>query len=590
MKRILLLCILLGQEIGYSQSVTTASIIVSQDTYTYSGNPAGIYYTSTTNPVYVDASSHYYRSFYKFDLSSIPVNSVIVNAQLMLVEDGRENVGQVNSMELFVDACNTNWNETTLSHNTNVQANTILPTITVSNHPGLYRQFDMKEHVQAMVDNRVPNYGWRMRRNPENAQTPLTRYLSKESSATLFRPFLLINYYRAAVVSAATVVHASGGSSNGSVSPTVLYGSSATRTHRWYNSSGTQIATSLNLSNQPYGWYGLKSWGTTPGDTLFQAFLIGSKCETVDVAFNPGADYVDNAVIADGTVGGVATNSNQSNSANYATINAEQSSLFNIWYRMYALMRFRLWVDPALEINEAKMTLYGSGHNPAQRSNASRLTLLTSAWKETGVSASIRPTLGALSIAIPNMPAGNGNSALELKDFFNSWKTNNPVNHGMDLSLQSYVNPPVVGSTATRVAYESAHGTNKPTVAFKVSWVGSECDFTSYARFRDELDASFVHTVQGKLKIQFNEDYDQKLGRMTKLILYDATNNQVKAGINNNGSSLGVPLLPAKLLEFDYNQHILDLTTYSLVSGRYYVMELTNSKGEKSYIKFKYFN
>lgn len=593
MKRIWLLLTVISSTICYSQSVTTISLGATEDTYTFSGNPTGNYYTSTSNWVYVDASGNYYRSFYKFDFSSIPLNSVIVTAQFMLMEDGTENVGLVNSNELYLDACNSSWSQTTLTHNSGIQNNQVLPTITVSNHPGWYRQFEVKDHLQAMVDNRVPNYGWRLRRNPENTTSLVTKYKSKEGTPTQHRPGMQIMYYRRAIVSAATIVHASGGSSNGSISPTIQYGSSPTRSYQWYNSSGALSgATSLNLTNRPYGWYGLKSWGTTAGDTLFQAFLIGSKCETVDISFTPSGDYVDDATVNNHVTGSGTGiyDRKQTNLSSYA-INSTEQWTNGTWYERSSFLRFKLWVDPAMAVNVADLTMYGSGHYPLHRSNNSKLSRIEEDWIETGISFSNRPAINSTEFtAIPNIPTGNGNFTTDVSEYFNYWKTNNLANYGWDLSLSTYIIPAVSGSTYTRMSFESSDGVNKPTIAFKVTLLDNTCDFTSYTRFKDVLDGSFVRTIQGKLKIQLNEDYDQKAGRFVKMTLYDAANNQVKAGINHDGSIVGPALLPAKLLEFDYNQHVLDLTGYSLVVGNTYVLELTNSKNEKSYIKFKYYN
>lgn len=593
MKRILLLSILLNTCFCYSQSVSSVVLSATENSFTDSGNPSAINYTALTSSVYVDGSLNYFRIFIKFDLSSIPTNAVITSAIMRFGPAGTENIVATNSTELYLEACNTAWSQTTLNHSSGISNNPILLQIDTSNLVSGKREFNVKRHVQAMVDGRVPNYGWRMRRNPEGTTTLITKYASKNNLSVVSRPQLEIYYYIPAYVSAATIVHASSGLSNGSISPTILLGSSATRSYQWYNTSGViSGATSINLTAKPFGWYGLKSWGTAAGDTLFYAFLIGSKCEMVDISFNPGPNYIDDASITNGTIGSgnTAANYSQNNVGNSTVNSAEQVNLLGNWFSVSSLIRFRLWVDPTLEVIEAKMTMTGSGHNPLERPNDSKLTQIAANWKESGVSFGIRPALGSLSINLPNMPAGNGNSILELKDFFNSWKTNNTTNFGLDLSLQNYITPPVLGTTQTKQIYESSDNTNKPIIAFKVSWVNNGCDFNSYSRFKDVLDASFVRTIQGQLKIQFNEDYDQKAGRFAKLVLYDAVNNSIKAGINSDGTMIGTALLPAKLLEFDYNQHVLNLTTYSLVAGNTYVLELTNSVGEKSYIKFKYYN
>lgn len=595
MKRTLLLSILLSTFFCYSQSVSSVVLSATENSFTDSGNPSAINYTALTSSVYVNASLNYFRLFVKFDLSSIPSDAVIVSAVMRFTPSGTENIVASNSTELYLEACNTLWSQTTLSHSSGISPNGVLGTIGLSNLVSTKREFNVLSHVQAMVDRRVPNYGWRMRRNPEGSTTLTTRYVSKNHTNSAFRPQLEVYYYTPAYVSAATVVHASSGASNGSISPTILLGSSATRSYQWYNSTGAisgAAGTALNLTSQPFGWYGLKSWGTTAGDTLFQAFLIGTKCEMVDIAFNPGPNYIDDATLYNYTSGSglsIVDNGQTNYGSNSSNI-TEQWLNGTTWYNRSSLIKFKLWVDPALEVIEAKMTMYGLAHNPLERPNDSKLTQLAALWKETGVSYNIRPAVGSTFVTIGNMSAGTGNSIVELKDFFNSWKTNNIANYGLDLSLQNYLSPPVSGTTQTRQSYQSSDNTNKPSISFKVSWVNNGCDFNSYSRFKDALDASFVRTIQGQLKIQFNEDYDQKAGRFAKLVLYDAANNSIKAGINNDGTMIGTALLPAKLLEFDYNQHILDLTSYSLVVGNTYILELTNSVGEKSYIKFKYYN
>lgn len=589
MKHILILLVLFN---NYSYSQSSVILNATENTFTDSGNPSAINYTALTNSVYVDGSLNVFRLFIKFDLSSIPANAVIVSATMRFTPSGTENIATTNSTELYLEACNTAWSQTTLSHSSGITNNVVLFPIGISNLVGTKREFNVTSHVQAMVDGRVPNYGWRMRRSSEGAATLTTKYVSKNGIYAPARPKLEISYYVPAYVSAATIVHATSGASNGSISPTILEGSSTTRTYQWYDASGIiSGATSINLTSRPFGWYGLKSSGTTAGDDLYQAFLIGTQCDMVSIVFNPDANYIDDATIYNYTTGS-GLNITDYGQTNFGTNNAiiTEQWLNGTWYKRSSLIKFKLWVDPTLEVLEAKMTMTGFTHNPLERPNDSKLTQITSGWKETGVSYNIRPTVGSNFVTIGNMPAGSGNSTIELKDFFNSWKTNNTNNFGLDFSLQNYISPPVSGTTQTRQSYQSSDNTSKPSIAFKVSWVQNGCDLNSYTRFKDALDASFVRTIQGQLKIQFNEDYDQKAGRFAKLVLYDATNNQIKAGINNDGTLIGPFLLPAKLLEFDYNQHVVNFTTYSLVEGNTYILELTNSVGEKSYIKFKYYN
>lgn len=591
MKQVITLLSFLLPLYGFSQSVSSVTLYSVEDAGTrsgalFGGNNMG---SNTTMDVakYVAGVG---RSFVKFDLSSIPSDAVIVSAVLRLTPSGTENVTATNSKQLYLDVCNTLWTESTITYSTGISNNTLYPTVDTSNLVSAKREFIVKGHLQAMVEGRLPNYGWRIRRSDETTTNATSTYFTREDATSSNQPQLYVQYYRRSYVSAATIIHNSSVSGNGSISPTVQYGSSSTKTFRWYNASGTQVGTAQNLTGRTSGWYGLKYWGTTAGDTTYQAFLIGSECEETAITFDPGPNYIDDSRITSLATGGGTTIISY-RSMNYPTDNltADYWVSGSDKYESRSLLRFRLWVDPNLQVNSASMTLMGNGHNPLEKTNESEFDRLTANWYETSVGWNNPLTFSSTEkILVTGLPAGNSNLTTDLSAFFNAWKADNTQNYGMLFRLQnledSYSRMQFYSSDATTA-------TNRPKIEFKVSKT-LNCDFTSYARFKDVLDGAFVNTFQGKLKIQVTEDYDQKVGQSAKLILYDASNNQIKAGINSNGTvvATGIPLLPSRLLDLDYNQFLLDLTSYSLTTGKYYVLEQTNSIGEKTYIKFKYIN
>jgi hypothetical protein len=471
MKRIIILFAFLCSYLGHAQIVNAPILYAVEDAQTSSGNPSVNYWNNGTMGVSKTASS-VLRSFLKFNLDTIPSNAVITSAILKLTPSFTENVStSSNTNDLYLDVCNTSWTETGLTHSSNISNNTLFPTVTTSNwnSGSSKREFQLKDFVQAIVEGRLPNNGWRIRRNNETTNVT-TNYLTREDATQSNRPQLVIQYYLRSYVSAAAIVHTSSlSSTDGSISPTVTYGSNTTMTYRWFNSSGTQISTSQNLTGIGKGWYGLKYYGGADGDTTYQAFIVGTECEDVSITFDPGPNYIDDARIHDLIQGSGTTviNFNHANQGTSYPYNAAQRWTWTNWYNDKNLLRFRIWVDPGCQVNTADMTMTGNSHSPLQRTNESELNLNTSQWAESGVAYSNAPTYTATGkINIAAIPAGNNNLTKDIASFFNTWKTNNPANYGMLFQLQSYA-----GNLYTRMQFNSSDATTpglRPQIVFSI--------------------------------------------------------------------------------------------------------------------------
>jgi len=584
-KHLSVLLAVLASGTAVGQILVPPVIYSNADSYT-AQTPSGTNYGSAdTISVKATTTTNYSRGFLKFDLSGIPQGAVIVTAKLRLTPKGTENVTASASTQLYLDLANSTWAEGTITHATGIVNNPNFATITVSNLVSSKREFDVVPHVQGIVDGRVTNFGWRIRRNPENVISGNTSYYSKETGTTGNRPQLVITYYMPMSVSAATVVHATSVvATNGSITPTMINGSSTGKTYRWYNSSGAQIGTASALTGVGNGWYGLKTYGTTAGDTLYTAFIVGAECGEATINFNPGPKYINDAVIYDWISG--TTDARQVNNGSSAIISADNWTNSS-WYDQKSLLKFNLWMDPALIINEATMTLYGNSHYPLNRPNTSELIQITANWYEFGVSFNNAPaTSSAITVPMPNVATGNTNATPDVSAFFNAWKANNLLNYGMLFQLTSYTD------IYTRQRYHSsdaASPANSPSVLFRVS-LPANCDFSAHTEFRKELDGGYATTYQGKLKFFFREEYQIEIGKKIPLTLYDE-NNLVVAAISMNGTAVsGAPLLPALPYVFDDNRSSLDLSGYGLTTGKFYVLELTTSIGDKQYIKFQYTN
>ncbi|WP_430405220.1 DNRLRE domain-containing protein [Fluviicola sp.] len=581
-----------------SGQISTATLYSTEDTQTTSLIPANVNGGAGTTIQISATALNAIRSFIKFDLSSIPADAVIVSAKLRLTPSGTENVTTPSSSELYLDICNSDWSESTLSHGMGVSNNTIITTVTSSSWITSIskREFDVKAHIQALVELRVPNYGWRIRRNPEGSASGVTQYYSSEYTTTpTSQPELVIQYYRKATISAATIVHASTTSSlDGSISPIISNGSSTTRTYQWYDSGGNTIvgATSLNLTGKLYGWYGLQVTGTgDASDIMYYGFLVGVKCQDVAITYAPSTLYVDDAYLYNLVTGSgtTAIYSDQINSGNSVTINAEKSAVSTNYYNIKSLLKFRLWVDPYCLVNSANLTLTGNAHNPLDRTNESELDLVTSDWSESGVAYRTpftTTTAGKINLAA--LPAGNSNVTVNITSFFNTWKLNNVNNYGMLFQLQSYA-----GTTKTKMAFNSSDASTaslKPKVDFNIHAIVSTCDYTSYNELVDKIDAGFATTKSNILKFFFTEEYTIDSGKKLPLKIYNEDNIAI-AGIDFNGAAIGsLTLLPAINYVSDKNFVSLSLSGVTLTVGKFYTLELTNTLGEKKYLKFKYTN
>lgn len=590
MKRILALFAFLSCYSVYSQIVIAPTLYSVADGQTFSYLPDNYYGTIGTMNV-TKNSLGVYRSFLKFDLSSIPSDAVITSAILKLTPSGTENVGSTNSTDLYLDVCNSSWAEGSLSHSSNISNNTLFTTVTESNFSSSKRQFQVKAHVQAMIEGRLPNYGWRIRRNDEVTNIS-TVYYTREDANQLNRPQLDIQYYRRSYVNSATIVHTSAlTSTDGSVSPTILYGSSTTKTFRWFDASGTQIATTQNLTGVGKGWYGLEYSGTAAGDVSYQAFLVGTECEEVAVTFDPGPNYMDDTWLMDGVEGSGNTivNYTQQNYGSSYELKTDKWANYAP-YETRNLLRFKLWIDPTCQINTANMTLYGIEHDPYTRPNDAELQRVTSAWTEYGTAFINRPTSTSTGkINIPGVPLGNANVTLNIADFFNTWKTNNIANYGMLLQLQTYT------GSYTRMQFNSSDvplgGSRlRPKVELTVNKTSNCTLFTSFASLKDRPDAGYSGTFNNTLRFYFVEEYTIDSGKKIPLKIYNEDNVAI-AAIDFNGSAInGLPLLPAINYVTDKNFCSLSLSGLGLTVGKFYTLEFTNTIGEKKFLKFKYTN
>lgn len=580
----------------YGQSITTVNIEASEDAYTKSGatntaiNYGGQPDLIISSNLYSLSPITYYstKSFVKFDLSSIPSNAIITSAKLRLRIQS-ESLAASNSTELYADLANTTWSQSTITNNSNISPNTNVSTVTISNKVTVtdfagsidYREFDVKSHVQALVEGRIPNYGWRIRRNPDTGNLTAATYYSSEyiPGNTYFYPKVEIKYYIPMSVTAATIVPAStSAASDGSITPVISGGSSSTKTYQWYTSAGTAIAapagTSLNLTGRSYGWYGLKVTGTgDASDVMYYGFLVGAKCATVSVTFNPDGNYIDDAGYMNGISGSGTTAIFHTQKNFGATAAITAAELSGVYYE--SLLRFRLWFDPNLTYNSANLTLYGNGHAPTDRANTSNLKLTNDPWAEMSLAYTNRPSSTTPSVTINAIAAGNGNTspAVNIASLVNIWKLNNPQNYGCLFQLISYL------GNNTMMQFNSSDAASGVRPSLALSITSTDCGTNTNLFYVPEEsigpEVADLRNSNKVLRIRYKDyfDTDGYLNYSIKCLTDDTSILSTLIAKNANTNWISI-----------------DLTSAGLVLNNLYLLELTDSSGKKEYLKFKVVN
>jgi hypothetical protein len=576
-KSSLLFCAVLISSIVSGQGISSVSINANQDSYTVSGLSAGVNYNSTNELLVKSAYSlktnsviAVYRSFLHFNLSSIPSNAIITSAKIRLRPKVTEtSISSTNGTEIYLEAAQSSWDETTITHISGITVNPAVATQTISNlvtvNSVQFREFDVKSQIQSMVEQRILNFGWRIRlQNETTLNAASGTYYSYENTCTDCQPYLAVNYYIPISIVSVVFNHATGSNSNGSITPTLTGGSSVTKSYQWYNSAGTAISgqTNLALTNQPAGWYGLRVTGTDPSDIFYYAFLLGAKCLTRTVTFNPGSNYIDDALYYP----------SYSGSSSYDQLNFG-SSTFQISQEtvgvgyIESLIRFRLWIDPSLTLNYSNLTLTGNGHAPTNRPNASYLKLLSSNWAELSVAKNNAPSdVSTGQLTINGIAAGNGNATIDINGFMNVWKSNNLLNYGLRQKLTFYE-----GSN-TKMSFNSSDAsTGKPYIT--INFTSTDCSDNQFAVLKEDLGPEIYSLPSSKI-IRFRwTDYFSLGGYI---------NYSVKSISDDS-----LPPSPLAAATSTTNWIQINTTSWGLIAGNIYVLEVSDNQGKKFYLKFK---
>jgi len=431
---ILFLSVFVGR--GFSQ-IITYNVSPTKDAELRS-NSVSTNFGNDTSFLIGRTASTTRRGVVQFDLNSIPTNAIIYEAILKL-----NIISDSGDVTLNTARLSDNWYEDSITWSNQPDYES-WDLETGSSIASGKLNVDLKEHVQRMVAGVHGNNGWILFSDDEFS-TAANSYSvnSNESIITGSRPVLEIKYYLPIEVVSATIVHESGADeSDGSVSP-VLTNLSDSVTYQWYNSSGSVISTDSNLVDVSYGIYTLKVVcfdSASPfyyAFSFYYAFVIGLENEIIDISYK--TNYTKNAsyaYIANYYASGLGSDQNFSD-ANILLCGQLNTDLG--WANVKSLLKFNVWIDSTLEINQADLTLYGLDHINDGRDNKAEFNLITEDWNKNTVTWNTTPNYtDSILVAVNETWDYSDNQTIDIVPYWSYWKENNTENNGILFQLEVY--------------------------------------------------------------------------------------------------------------------------------------------------------
>lgn len=576
----------------YSQ--TTANIQPSQDTYVNQQAPNAQYSTATSLNVerlqvlMQDRDGNYItvpylrRGLVQFDLSAYQ-GAIILSACLTF-----RTSNSLSNPTIHLERLSSSWTASTATWN-------LQPTGSgevLSNYNptvGTDMLFDVTTQVQKMVQGVFPNNGWKLSLSNEPTSGSRRQYFNSNEAASN-KPTLKIIYYFPMKLTAATVSHASDLlASDASVTASVTGGPGGTISYQWFNSSNAALSgqNTLSLQNVGYGWYGLRATRTVSftncsgssvnhSFSFYYAFLVGVNCKEVPITFDPGPFYIDDA----GLYSSEGYNPYEYN--NYGTLTTLRIGENDGFYEDYAawenLIRFRLWIDNALTLDEATVKLTGSSfQSSAPNTNAGAMYRVLQDWQESFVThSSLTNYSGIIAIPMPVVTGGVQVKEYDALQEFNYWKGNNLQNYGLIMRLLTYSHNP-----NSQYYFSADYITNltyRPKVVFNVQIRNpvspNYCD-QIFAKLERKLTGVKYEPYLNHLYFYYDEEYATPNEELSYKVF--TVSDQINPIMDPTNQSLSQ-------IEYGDNRYTLDVS--SLAVGTY-ILEVTNNKKEKFFLRFQ---
>lgn len=417
-----------------------------------------------------------FRTYLNFDLSNIPQNAIIVSAKLELTP---KNVKNKKDHSLYIEQVKDSWDRTTIKWNNQPEAyssGSLLFADSLTHDVNSIHVFEIKDHVQNLVNYPYNNNGIRLRLKNENLASKQgfgIRYHSSRADSLNYHPKLVVQYVLPMEASS-VVSHCTHGNNDGAVDLTISGGSGSYSEYVIYKiekveteiakqqstviTSGTIVNNeTIDTDNLAPGVYLLRVrdslWNGSTGYNnsthyKYYHFLIGREGE-VTKGFIAHYAYVDQ--VQTGINLGATASTNDYSNINYKGVTGKlgiASTGTNSYggtnaYHFASLMDFNMDFPEDLEFSKANMNMlaWSVYYQSYSSSNESKYTIVTTDWDQDIVTWNSRPNTDTSHQIILAPTANlngtsNGYDVIDIIPFVEYWK-NNP-NYGFEMELTSY--------------------------------------------------------------------------------------------------------------------------------------------------------
>ena len=557
---------------GHSQ-LTTLNIPVSKDAYTdsYTANTNyGSDTTMRTGTFNDGGEAMYQRSFVYFNLDTIPAGKQIYSAKIKL----RYTDSIANSPSWRTKLVTSFWYEDSItSNNEPTISNDAADVSSTYSTPGDTLVLNVTYTAKNIYNQFSDNYGWCVQVLDETDTTLTGATFYSQESAT-YEPFLEIVYYEPLGLQNVEITHESTDGADDAVISLQVTGGSEDYTYTWRNSTGTTISTDTILDSIGYGWYGLQVTGTY-SEEMYQAFLVGIDCDTVDISFKASGNYTRHAVVVDAINGGGVDLSGL-NYGNNRMWRTWEWYAYGMWTEIFSYTSFNIWMDPRFTVQKADLELQGLNHSSAYRTNEAEFLSVTENWDEEVITFNNQPASDTtVKVFCDSTTTATQDRTVDIIDFWNYWKNNNALNYGMKFQLELY------DEVNARQRYHSPNATseaNLPVIEFTLDLVQStpnHCYNATYAKLQRKLSGVKYPTELDYLYFYHDNEYASASANLDYQIF--SNGNRVSPVMSGTTDVL--------TLSFGANQYKLDVS--SLTTGEVYLLEVVNDKGEKRYLRFE---
>ncbi len=219
-------------------------------------------------------------------------------------------------------------------------------------------------------------------------------------------------------------------------------------------------------------------------------------------------------------------------------------------------------------VTDVKLYLYAQGdHSQTSGSNESRLYALSTSWSESTITWENSPKEGdadGSSLLIPASNTGGVNDPnkdyiVDVTEFFNEYRTSNAFSYFIKLETE------VKYRKLTFYSKDYATVSKRPKL---------EVTYTvPFVELLPELSSDFIKLKGDVLYIKYDEE--EVPSSILNYRILDFFQDELS----------GLPTISSVLP--GHNLIAIDLASVSLSNGEFYILEVTDSHGEKKYLRFK---